>query len=348
MIKGGFYLKARIQGADIAHAPPHIREIWDWLQRKAMFTNGEQLSRGQLLVTYDDIREGLSWNVGYRKMRYSKWDCEKAIKWLTKETMITTEKTTRGLIITICKYNEYQNPKNYEIANVITNLRSHYESHNDDHNESHTDTDVEQGTSSDDDDQHDMKATTKTTTKTTTKATRKPQCTDTIDKNKYNKEIKDLYAPFFEAFWKNYPARNGKKLEKETTFNLFCNLKPCETLLCVYAAKHYADSEMIQEGIGIKDPKRFLISGRGKEKVEFWREWTEPEKKKTSQESATQEEDNPSGPPPKPRWYIGAEGVVREWGTDRIITDEEKAANQAKKASRAANPVLELVREMTV
>ena len=347
MIKGGFYLKARIQGAGIAHAPPHIREIWDWLQRKAMFRDGEQLSRGQLLVTYDDIREGLSWSVGYRKMRYSKWDCEKAIKWLTKETMITTEKTTRGLIITICKYDEYQNPKSYEITNVITNLRSHYESHNEDHNESHTDTDVEQGTSSDDGDQHDTKATTKTTRKTTPRATREPQCADTIDKNVLKKEIKDLYAPFFEAFWRNYPARNGKKLGKPLVWELFCDLKPCEALLCVHAAKHYADSKMIQDGIGIKDPQRFLISGRGKTKVEFWRDWTEPETKETPEEPEAQE-DKSRDPPTKPRWYIGAEGVVREWGTDRIITDEEKAANQAKKASRAANPVLELVREMTV
>jgi hypothetical protein len=120
-IKGGYYLKAkRIQQAAIMHAPPHVREIWDWILMKAVFSDGDNLKRGQVLASYDDIRDALSWNIGYRKQRYSKWDCEKAMKWLTKEQMITTTKTTRGLIITICKYDYYQNPKNYE---------SHTESH---------------------------------------------------------------------------------------------------------------------------------------------------------------------------------------------------------------------------
>lgn len=381
MIKGGFYLKARcIDGAGIAHAPPHIREIYDWLVRNSMFVDGEQLKRGQLIATYDDIRDGLCWFVGFRKMRYSKWDCEKALKWLTEKRMILTEKTTRGLIITICNYDEDQNPKNYEIKNEIRNERSHYESHNEDHsedhseshnedhdeghdedhNESHTGTDVEQGTSSVDGNQHDTKATARATTKTTTrttmktttrattKATREPQCTDTIDKNVFKKEIKDLYTPLFEEFWKNYPARNGKKLGKPVALALFCNLKPCEALLCVHAARHYADSQMIRDGIGIRDPQRFLVSGRGKDKVEYWRDWIEPESR--DDQDKPQEQEKPSGPPPEPRWYIAGDGVtVKEYGTDRVITEEEKTARalRRKAAKEAAVPVLSLVREFT-
>ena len=52
--------------------------------------------------------------VGWRKEAYSKSDCETAMKWLKKHTMITTTKTTRGLIVTILNYDIYQNPKNYE------------------------------------------------------------------------------------------------------------------------------------------------------------------------------------------------------------------------------------------
>lgn len=122
MIQGGFYLKARcIQEAAIRHAPPHVREIWDWLLLKAMYRDGKELDKGQVLTSYQEIRDGLSWKVGYRTERYSKWDCEKAMKWLTKEQMVTTAKTTRGLIITICKYCYYQDFKNYE---------SHTEGHN--------------------------------------------------------------------------------------------------------------------------------------------------------------------------------------------------------------------------
>ncbi len=122
MIEGGYYLKARkIQESSIMHAPPHVREIWDWLLMKAMYRNGSSLERGQILTSYDDIRRGLSWKVGYRTERYSKWDCEKAMKWLTKEQMITATKTTRGLVITVRNYDYYQNPNNYE---------DHTESHN--------------------------------------------------------------------------------------------------------------------------------------------------------------------------------------------------------------------------
>ena len=121
MIEGGFYLKARcIQNVEIAHASPCVREIWDWLLLKAMHTDGDDLKRGQVLTTYDEIREGLSWYAGWRKETYSKWDCERAMKALRKATMIATMKTTRGMVITICNYSYYQDPANYE---------SHKESH---------------------------------------------------------------------------------------------------------------------------------------------------------------------------------------------------------------------------
>lgn len=118
MIEGGFYLKARcIQNADIAHAPPHVREIWDWLLLKASFNDGKILKRGQVFVSYTMIIDALSWNVGWRKMHYSRSDCENAMKALRKAGMIATKKTTRGLLVTICKYEYYQNIKNYESHN---------------------------------------------------------------------------------------------------------------------------------------------------------------------------------------------------------------------------------------
>jgi len=127
-IKGGYYIKARkIQESEIAHSPPHFREIWDWLIKEAnhkdIRIHGKTIKRGQCLRTYQDIRNGLSWKVGYRVERYTKWQCEKAMKFLRKATMVATTRTTRGIIITVLNYNEYQDPKNYE-------------GHNEGHNES--------------------------------------------------------------------------------------------------------------------------------------------------------------------------------------------------------------------
>lgn len=119
MIKGGYYIKARcIQNSEISSAPPHVREIWDWLIKEANFQentlHGITLKRGQCLTDYKSIIEGLTWYVGYRKCGYSKGNCETALKWLRKRNMIQTMKTTRGIVVTICKYECYQSPENYE------------------------------------------------------------------------------------------------------------------------------------------------------------------------------------------------------------------------------------------
>lgn len=124
-ITGGYYIKARkIQDSSIATAPPHVREIWDWLLKEVNHSdkvyNGRNIKRGQCVRSYSDIINGLKWYVGYRKMTYSKANCETAMKWLKKHTMITTTKTTKGMVITICNYDKYQDPKNYETYKKTT------------------------------------------------------------------------------------------------------------------------------------------------------------------------------------------------------------------------------------
>ena len=119
LIPGGYYIKARcIQESEIAHAPPHVREIWDFLIKEANHKNGKKhgtvIERGQCIRSYKDIQDALAWYVGWQKKTYSKCNCETAMKWLTKRNMITKKKTTRGLVITVINYDAYQNPKNYE------------------------------------------------------------------------------------------------------------------------------------------------------------------------------------------------------------------------------------------
>jgi hypothetical protein len=126
MIEGGYYIKARcVQESEIAHCPPHFREIWDWLLLKANHKerklSGKTLQRGQLLTSYKGISDGLSWKVGYRLERYKKWEIEKAMKWLTKTLMVATTKTTRGMVVTVLNYDKYQNQKNYESDNGSDN-----------------------------------------------------------------------------------------------------------------------------------------------------------------------------------------------------------------------------------
>lgn len=97
---------------EISKKPPHYREVFIWLivnaNHKAARSSGRLIQRGQLVRSYNDIRDALSWYVGARKDRYKSRQIENALKWLRKEGMIRTTKTTRGLVITICDYDSYQ------------------------------------------------------------------------------------------------------------------------------------------------------------------------------------------------------------------------------------------------
>jgi hypothetical protein len=124
-IKGGYILQPRIiQESDISVASPCIREIWTYLLREANSKenkySGHTIKRGQLFRSYEDIREGTKWFVGWRKMTYNENATKSAMKFLRDTQRITTKKQLGGVMITICKYDYYQNPKNYEATNEET------------------------------------------------------------------------------------------------------------------------------------------------------------------------------------------------------------------------------------
>lgn len=83
----------------------------------------------------------------------------------------------------------------------------------------------------------------------------------------------------FEQIWESLPLRNGKKLGQQETFRRFCMVPQDDWPLLIQAAKNYAASERVKDGIGILDPKNFIgtdFSGQP------WKDWIEPEIKKKS------------------------------------------------------------------
>lgn len=110
--EGWVKLYRRFYKGDIANKPPHFRELFIWLvvhaNHKPGRSSGRTIERGQLFTSYTDIQGALHWYVGARKELYKKHKIESAMKWLRKEGMIRTTKTTCGMIITICRYNDYQ------------------------------------------------------------------------------------------------------------------------------------------------------------------------------------------------------------------------------------------------
>ena len=125
-IPKGYTLKPRIiYDSWIAHAPPVVRETWmyliDFANHSQAKYNGFQLERGQRFVRLSDVREALHWMVGYRKNTYSVNQMKHSMKVLRREGMITTTNHPRGMVVTICNYNKYQSPANYESTNESTN-----------------------------------------------------------------------------------------------------------------------------------------------------------------------------------------------------------------------------------
>jgi uncharacterized phage protein (TIGR02220 family) len=129
MIEGGFILQPRIiEESWVANSAPVVREVWFYLLRKANYKdkkyNGFIIKRGQCFLSYSEIRAALSWKVGFRIERYSESQMKRGMKLLRREGMIDIVSNPRGNVITICKYNYYQDPKNYERTNERTNERT--------------------------------------------------------------------------------------------------------------------------------------------------------------------------------------------------------------------------------
>jgi len=118
MIDGGYILIARkIFGCNIMSGPPLYFKLWVWMLNQANWRDRDKLVRGQFVTTIDEMRKAMSYKVGYRTSTPTKDEIRSAYEAFTKTTMITTTKTTRGMIITICNYEEYQKPENYEAHN---------------------------------------------------------------------------------------------------------------------------------------------------------------------------------------------------------------------------------------
>jgi len=126
-IPGGYILLARkITESGIMDKPPLYFKLWVWMLEQANHTNGYKgLKRGQFFTTIEDMREAMSWHVGYRKVTPSRKEIRSAYEWFsrksdespTKGHMIDTTKGTHGMLITILNYDFYQNSKNYERHN---------------------------------------------------------------------------------------------------------------------------------------------------------------------------------------------------------------------------------------
>lgn len=106
--------------------PPCTRELWTYLLRKVNYVDNGKFKRGQGFFSLEEIQSDLAWWVGYRRETYSKPDLTKALRRLREGNMIETTKEVRGVVVTVCKYDYYQDSANYE-GNAKETRRKEYD-----------------------------------------------------------------------------------------------------------------------------------------------------------------------------------------------------------------------------
>ena len=112
-IEGGAILIARqiIESEIFAWKPSMWLKIWLYILAKVNWKDGKKLKRGQGLFKYEGIMEATG---------ATKDQVKHCIEYLKHEQMCATQKATRGMVVTVLKYEEYQD---------IDRYRSHTESH---------------------------------------------------------------------------------------------------------------------------------------------------------------------------------------------------------------------------
>lgn len=123
-IPGGYIIISRkLLCSGIFSKPNLYLKLWVWMLCKANFKENNNLKRGELVTSIQDMRKAMSYNVGYRNNSPSVKEIRGAYDFLVKGSMIVTTKVTHGIKISICNYEFYQDIKNYEWNNEGNNER---------------------------------------------------------------------------------------------------------------------------------------------------------------------------------------------------------------------------------
>lgn len=124
-VEGGFILIARrMLESELMDSPAHYVKLWIWMLLKANWKDREKLKRGQFVTSIAEMQKAGGHKVGYRFKALSKGEVRSSYEAFAKANMISTAKTTRGMIITILNYDTYQDLTSYE---------QHTEQHDEEH-----------------------------------------------------------------------------------------------------------------------------------------------------------------------------------------------------------------------
>jgi len=105
-IDGGAILIARqiIESEIFVWKPDKWLKIWLYILAKVNWKDGKKLKRGQGLFKYENIMDATG---------ATKSSVDHCLRYLKKEQMLATRKATRGMVVTVIKYEDYQDIDRY-------------------------------------------------------------------------------------------------------------------------------------------------------------------------------------------------------------------------------------------
>tara|TARA_R100000734_G_C3316624_1_gene109214 strand:+ start:1532 stop:2578 length:1047 start_codon:yes stop_codon:yes gene_type:complete len=114
MVESFIKLNRKIMRSEVYRSTPVVRELFIWLLLNAGWRQNKNeeddrgVGRGQWKGTLEDIRKGLSWKAGFRTDSYSKPQIQRALAKLAEMGTVEYMGDTRGIALTVCKYDTYQ------------------------------------------------------------------------------------------------------------------------------------------------------------------------------------------------------------------------------------------------
>lgn len=120
-VNGGKFLMERRTVKALLEMSPLAVKLFMWLLARANFRDRDKLRRGQCVATIAEMQDALTYYAGFRRVAPTHEQCRSAYEALRQAAMITTAKTTRGMIVTICNYAEMQEMKKRETRNETRN-----------------------------------------------------------------------------------------------------------------------------------------------------------------------------------------------------------------------------------
>ena len=105
---GWLKLYRKVLDNGIMDKPPLHFKLWIWMLCKANYQSDKGLRKGQFKTSISEMREAMSYKIGYRKITPSIKEIRGAYQGFTKDSMAVTTKGTHGLTITILNFKKLQ------------------------------------------------------------------------------------------------------------------------------------------------------------------------------------------------------------------------------------------------